>query len=182
MICITLDISSKIIGCAVFVDAQLKMLLYLRMPKKTTLFEKFSFIDRMVDSIPQSFKADQIIIEAPKEQFKRGKTRANTMMILYAFNMYVSYKLLPYTKKLIHLSETTARKPYGLNKKLLDENGEKDKRSNARKKFIFEELSPLLPEWPVVHMKTRHGNPKDFVADLLDAYVLGRYWRKYGSD
>lgn len=113
---------------------------------------------------------DGIFVEEPMKRFAVGFSSAQTISILQRMNGIVCYLAFSmWSIDPTYINVTSARKKLGI--KIVSR--KKDPAGRNAKKQTFDhmlanDLSHIV--WPL----KRTGTPKDWVSDVVDAYVIGR--------
>jgi hypothetical protein len=167
---IGLDISTSCTGiCVLDDDGTFRSLHHVDLSDEKDFYKK---VDRVLAAMHGAdilyHHPTAIFVEAPLLVFKMKASMASTIALLQRFNAcvcYSIYKSYPITPR--HISVVSARKIVGLSLP-------KKKKKAEIKPMVFEFVKSLkvIPESHWQYKKT--GNPKDWVYDECDAYVVAR--------
>jgi len=164
---LALDISTSVIGYAVFGDDNLLLEMdYIKFNSKNDIFEKFTiFTEKIAPLLKMGI--DTVVIEEPLKKFKGKFSSANTIAILNFFNGMISsyimsaFKVIPMHYN-VNNARTTALPGFKLNRK-----------SEASSKHqIWEQVVKLEPQinWKY-GVRSRKLLTENY--DMIDAYIVG---------
>lgn len=177
---LAIDAGQKTTGIAYFVDGELKSLGYLRISQDKTLTDTQNFLYRVQqvsDFLVQLDETiDLVVIEAAKKGFKGEHFQIDFLCKNYAYNMFIQWHLIGLDIPCLEVNESTARSKLKLGGTKLDpEKGKGRLKKIAFRKALgnFEELGPIIVQKRYIK---RTGTPKDEAFDMVDAYILGKYY------
>ena len=130
-----------------------------------TFFSKVQRMENYIKDLKTQYKIDEIAIEAPLMNFKKGQSNMKIIGLLLRFNGIISWLVYSIFEKEPHMiSATSARKKIGISI---------PKGQNA-KKYVMKHLLQYDPEFSRLVQFTKHGNPKPSNYDQMDSYVIGK--------
>jgi hypothetical protein len=180
---ISLDISTSCTGYAFWEDyGEGDGLTLIETGAIETPTDKFPDINDKMDYVVKQLEAKinctqleypvgSVVAEAAMKKFSGGKTTADTMAKLIAFNFCLCYTLSrSQSCKIEHIDVRAARRTCGIT----IPKGTKDKKEI--KKIVIEHWKKEYPSLAWDLKKT--GNYKDYVGDMADAITIGRAYIK----
>lgn len=162
---ISLDISTAIIGYAIWQDQSLIKYGHINLTKiEKDPFLKLDVAKTELIKLCQANGVTHMVAEAALQKFTAGKSSAATMNLLMAFNFALSYEIRCAKIEVSHVSFAHARKLTGI--QFVKKSKPKDKKELIRqyceKKYPF-----------IVWEKKKTGTYKDACFDTSDAIILG---------
>lgn len=168
MVILGLDISTSTIGWNIFENQNVIKYGYIKLPQGENLITKLDVALEALEQLLKEHSIDVIAAEEALQKVTGGKTTANTVNKLIAFNFGLTYSLYRiYGIRPKYIPASTARAqskikiPRGLSKK-----------PKEKKKIVIEAVKSLYPqiEFPL----TKFENYKDFCGDIADSVVISR--------
>ena len=166
MITVGLDVSTSITGISVFDEEKLILTKSVNTSKKA----KFPTPESCAFEVRKALKElklnpDVIVIEESLKKFARGKSSANTIIVLSQINALISFIAEDlYGIKPIKLSASKARKTLGISIP-------KKSSSKEKKQIILDHIDNIFGDSFNYEM-THFGNPKAESFDRADAVVI----------
>jgi len=165
-----LDISTSCTGISLlYDDGTYFSIHHVDMKDEKSFYKKVDMvIKKLLEIVPFPYPVPKFYVEAPLLVFKMRASMASTIALLQRFNAAVCYAIYSLWKiEPIHVSVISARKTVGIEMP-------KKKKKAQIKPIVFAYVRSLkvIPESEWAFKKT--GNPKDWVYDRCDAYVIAR--------
>ena len=163
-----LDISTSCTGISVL-DNKGNILLFdhvLLAKEKKDLYHKANIVKEFLNDLNKKFDIKYIFIEECLLRFRLGKSSIHTLMTLAKFNGVVGYICEDvFNIKPEYIPATHARKMCGISIT------KEEKKVKSIKQIILDKLQDKLQDKLVIDY-TRNGNPKTYMFDRCDAYVI----------
>ena len=166
-----LDISTSIVGVALFENNLLHKLFHVDLTKTKCMFEKSDLFEKVFTENIKDITVTKIYIEDTLQSFARGLSSAKTLMQLSRFNgiaSNISYKASGI--KPVFINVNTARKSLGIK---IDKNSSKDKKEQIMD-WVDADMGGY--KWPtkIISRGVNKGLVKyeKFCYDIADAYVI----------
>lgn len=178
---IGLDVSTSVTGIVVLenncnFDPKQHLMCYapIELSKCKSFWDKTKILENEIENIRNKFAPEvtAIYVEEPMKRFATGLSSAQTVSALQRINgiaCFIAYKTWSHTEP-TYVSVTQARKAAGV--RVVQTKKDLQQR-NAKKQTFDHMMSNDLShiQWPV---KRNSGNPKDWVYDVTDAYVIAK--------
>ena len=166
-----LDISTSIIGIAIFKNKKMESMFHINLSKTKCLFDKASMYRNFLKEKLETINLSNIYIEDTLQSFSRGLSSAKTLMTLAKFNGIISNITFELTEiKPEFINVNVARKTLGIK---IDKSIEKDKKEQVME-WVGLDLGGY--NWPtkIISRGKNKGLVKyeKFCYDIADAYVI----------
>lgn len=177
-----IDISTAVVGIAVFQDKQFVDAMAIVTPKKATIWEKVDYVsdklDELLEALDDSDTIEHIYVEQDLQAFRPGFSSAKVLMTLAKMNGMVSYLMRQKTGlDPEYIDAKLARKTVGLK---LIRKSKIIKNPPPTKEQIMNFVSVAQPDFPWEYKTLKSGPRKGLTVlanhanDMADAWVVGK--------